>query len=81
LKEFTHLISEDEKVELREKRTQFSNFDDFKKEVKSFVCDRVIAKSKEVNPSFITMALVDNQLPEDNKKEESLWDRLEKNKK
>lgn len=74
--EYSALISEDEKREFTEKRATFSSFDDFEKEVKSYVCDRLVKKAKEHKMNFISMGLpVDNETPED-KKPQSLWDRL-----
>ena len=80
LKEFTHLISEEEKIDLRGKREQFAKFEEFQKEVKSFVCDRVVAKSKETNPNYISMALVDNHEPDEERKTKTLWEKLKENK-
>lgn len=78
--EYSALISEDEKRELAEKRLTFSTFEDFEKEVKSFVCDRIIKKAKEHKMNFISMGLpIENETLED-KKPQSLWQRLEQNK-
>lgn len=77
--EYALLVTEEEKNDLKEKRAQFSTFELFQKEFKSFVCDRVVNKAKEHKVNFITMGL-HNESEEDvkeSKKELSHWDRLQ----
>ncbi|ASA22747.1 hypothetical protein B9T62_19260 [Paenibacillus donghaensis] len=77
--EYSALITEDEKRELTEKRATFSTFNDFEKEVKLFLYDRIVKKAKEHKMNFISMGLpIDNEAPDD-KKTQSLWERLGNN--
>ncbi|WP_191089449.1 hypothetical protein [Paenibacillus spiritus] len=72
--EYSSLISDEEKSTLLEKRSKFSSFSDFEREVKSFVCDRIIKKAKEKNMNFISMGINHEDYKEE--KPKSHWDRL-----
>ncbi|MCR8641536.1 hypothetical protein NV379_02600 [Paenibacillus sp. N1-5-1-14] len=79
--EYVSLITEDEKKNLKEKRSQFSTFEGYEKEIKSFVCDRIVKKAKDHKMNFISMGILHDHQDDENKdekKEQSHWDRLEK---
>ncbi|KAF6620448.1 hypothetical protein HFE03_07275 [Paenibacillus sp. EKM102P] len=69
------LLTEDEKAKFTEKRSSFATFSEFEKEVKSYVCDRIIETTKSKNFNFISMGLPDDG--EQNKETpKTVWDRL-----
>ncbi|WP_238791488.1 coiled-coil domain-containing protein [Paenibacillus sp. EKM207P] len=69
------LLTEDEKTKFTEKRSAFATFSEFEKEVKSYVCDRIIETTKSKNFNFISMGLPDeNEGSKDTPK--TVWDRL-----
>lgn len=69
------LLTEDEKAKFTEKRSTFTTFAEFEKEVKSYVCDRIIETTKSKNFNFISMGLPDDH---EGSKDvpKTVWDRL-----
>lgn len=74
LKNFTAILSEEEKLEFKTKRSEFDSIEKFEIHIKSFAFDKIKNQSKDENKSFITMALIDDVKEE--KKELSHWDRM-----
>ncbi|QSF43530.1 hypothetical protein [Paenibacillus tianjinensis] len=74
LKNFTAILSEDEKLEFKTKRSEFDSIEKFEIHIKSFAFDKIKNQTKDENKSFITMALIDDVKEE--KKELSHWDRM-----
>lgn len=73
-------MTKEEMDSFREKELSFSKFEDFEKEIKSFVCDK-IADTVNQTLTFSRMAIIDDDTNnKENAESTSVWDRLSKNK-
>lgn len=75
---FAKHLSKEEIESFREKEVTFSKFEEFEKEIKSFVCDKIAdTVSNKETENFTKRALVNNVIEEkEENKSESVWDRL-----
>jgi hypothetical protein len=69
-------LSKDEIEELRSKESTFATVELFEKEIKAFVCDKLIADFKPQSPTFSRMA-IPNQTDKTPTESSNVWERLE----
>lgn len=78
---YSKVLNKEEIEIFKSKIDEYENVKEFSRELKSFAADKMIESTSNEKPSnFITMGLIEDLADDGNKKNETIWDKLRKQK-